>query len=123
MTLGADGLLYQGENMKGPAWKAVHVSWADFMQCLNEADGSRMAKAEQVPITTAPKRKRASRERERAKKGLDALYPKGPPDASSVPNDQLLTDVNRYLAANDFKEVKMDSLLRAAGRRADADRR
>jgi len=42
-----------------------HVSWADFMHCRNETDGSRMAVAKQVPIlATAPKRKRGSHERE-----------------------------------------------------------
>jgi hypothetical protein len=123
MTLGADGLLYQGPNKSGPAWKSVFVLRSDFMHCRNGKAESRTGNAEQVPIpTTAPKRKRASHERARAKGALYALYLKGIPDPSSVPNDQLLSDVNKHLAAHGLKEVKLDSLLRAAGRRSDAKR-
>jgi hypothetical protein len=69
-------------------------------------------KANQIPGRTQPAR-------ERAKKALDAIYPTAIPKQSAVPNKVLLAKVNEWLKANRELAVKLDSVLRAAGRRKD----
>ena len=51
MTIGADGDLYQGQNKKGPAWRAVYVSSTDFVRCQADAN-STTTETKRVPSAT-----------------------------------------------------------------------
>jgi len=55
MTIGADGLLYQGQIKNSPAWKAIYVSWSDFMQCRGEIASSSTTKHARSVTMMAPK--------------------------------------------------------------------
>ena len=56
-------------------------------------------------------------ERERATIALDALYKGKIPNESELPNKHLLDAVNKHLKNQNKLEVKLDSVMRAAGRR------
>lgn len=117
MTIGADGFLYQGPNKKGPAWRAVMCRGQILCTAGMKQTGHVWRWPNRCPSSRRHPSEKGGRTRERAKRALDALYPRRAPDASSVPNHQLLTGLNQYLTTHDFKVVKLDSLLRAAGRR------
>ena len=93
-------------------------SWLD----RETADSRPMGNAEKPTVKQRDplKQSRASPEIERAAKGLKSLYSDGHfPDQQSVRNKVLLNKVNDCLASMTpaLDPVRMDSLLRAAGRR------
>jgi hypothetical protein len=95
----------------------VFLAWFD-----RETGPSAPADTEKTPANDRDlvKQSRARPETARAAQGLKALYPDGNiPDQRSVPNKVLLKGVNNCLTnmTPPLAEVKMDSLLRASGRR------
>jgi hypothetical protein len=80
-----------------------------------------LASADDGAAKARPRRlSRSKPERERARRAIDELYNDGNiPDEASVPNKALLSIVNDYLAkmTPPLPPVKMDSCLRAVGRR------
>ena len=54
--------------------------------------------------------------RERARRALVALFPKGVPDAATLPNKLLAKKVNDWLEAKEQPSVSQRTIQRAAGR-------
>jgi hypothetical protein len=73
--------------------------------------------AEASPSVTERPKERRQPAREPAETALRELYPNGIPDEEMVPNKTLHSDVAGCLKAKGQRQVSLDSVLRAAGRR------
>jgi hypothetical protein len=68
-------------------------------------------------VASQPKRRKSQHLRERARRELEALYPSGVPDAVSLSDQKLCTQVSERLKKAGYEAVSNDTILRAAGRR------
>jgi hypothetical protein len=68
-------------------------------------------------VASQPKRRKSQPLRERARRELEVLYPSGVPDAVSLSDQKLCTQVSERLKKAGHEAVSNDTILRAAGRR------
>jgi hypothetical protein len=103
------------------AWTGLCFDRLGLLQCFNPLNephptvtSSAFGEGEKAGVARRP---RTQSERGRAKRALAALYGDKVPDQSACPNGHLNDQVNRWLKARQEPSVKLDTLLRAAGRR------
>jgi hypothetical protein len=103
---------------------SVELASADVTRALITDTRTQQAATAPPESTTRKTRPPAGRERARpqreaAMEALKAIYVKGIPSQSTVPNKALCAKVNEYQKDKRLSEIRPDSILRAAGRRKD----
>ncbi len=95
----------------------VEVGEVEARACLAANVGPIELISEDAEVTES----RSRPARDPVAKAIEALWPDGVPDKTTVPNGLLVKTVGDWLQAKNLPIVKRDSILREAGRRTDQE--
>jgi len=99
----------------GTFWSDLRFDAEKVLSIWNSPTGSA---SESRPVThPMQRRRRQSPQIDRVQAAIQALYPNGVPDHTQLRNKELQTAVDAQIAKMGFEPVRIDTILRAAGRR------
>jgi hypothetical protein len=119
------GNFHSGSSQPVKLWRRKKGTWPKhdfaFWVVVFKADVTSLLRPSPRDMPPLRRRKKRASEVERTKRALAAIYPNpdGVPDQATVRDVRLNQQVNEWLVENGLDTVKIDTVLRAAGRRTD----